>query len=104
MNDTMKAARARELREQPPTPRQTMPQEAHELIGTALAIIYDNGQRPTDAMPLLERARDLLSIVNVDHEIAVKALRDIADADYRGNRSPEQGVAFSALRRIGDRA
>lgn len=105
MNDMLQRARARELDAQPATPRRTrqsMAQEAHELVGTALAIIYDNGQRPTDAMPLLERARELLSIIHTDHEITVKALREIADADYRGNRNPEQGVAYAALRRTGD--
>lgn len=33
--------------------------------------------------------------------IAVGALRDIANEDYRGNRPTEQGIAYSALRRIG---
>ena len=35
------------------------------------------------------------------HEKAIEALRKIAGADYRGNRSMESEIAFAALAEIG---
>lgn len=52
----------------------------------------DASDRPSAALMLMREQRNIL----------LRALREIRDMDYRGNRHPSATIAYEALKEIGD--
>lgn len=84
------------------TPRMIPAQHRADLTGTAHELLAEGCRLEIELTQAVAALMDARDRAKEKYWKALAILRDIANSDYRGNRSPEQARAISGLMELGE--